>query len=90
MEPINKIINKRVNQLGLQKTLQAARIVAIANTLGNDRYEAICYSRNVLTVNCSNGLIAQELQCDHQQMIKSLNQKLGEPLVHRVKIQIRS
>lgn len=88
-QPIGDIISKRMAHFGLQKPLEAARILAQANRFSNDRFQATSFSRGVLTVSCINSTNAQETQLVCQELIAKINQRLGHPAVKRFRFQIR-
>ncbi len=84
MDNLNDLLGKRINKLGLNKSINAAYIIAEANKVANGRFEAIRLSRGILTLKCQSPLIAQEIQFQSHQIIETINQKITPQKITRL------
>lgn len=88
MEPIGNLLPKRLNKLNLQKPAQAAQVVSLANELSKGRFQAVSFTRGLLTVSCPNSIVAQEIQMSSHKLIAEINSRLSKPLVNRLRFRI--
>ncbi|MFH2104808.1 MAG: DUF721 domain-containing protein [Parcubacteria group bacterium] len=94
---LDGLIAKTINQAGITKQVEAARICdtfpkVLAQTDINktalEKSQAIRYKYKILTVAVIGSSWAQELQMRRHLIIKGINEEMGRPVVHRIVFQI--
>lgn len=89
MEKIDRIINSRQNYKRLKKPLKAARVCGLAREIFKDIFEAISFKEGILTVGVSSSAEAANLHQESEEIIKRINQKLGEKAVEKIRFKIQ-
>ena len=96
-EKLGNLITKTINQAGITKQVEAARICDTyqkvltkvdINQKALEKSQAIRYKYKILTVAVIGSGWAQELQMRRHLIIKGINKEIGRPVVHRIVFQI--
>ena len=88
MQRISKILTQQSKLKRLRKPLEAAYICKIADSLADDRYDAVSFKNGLLTVGISSNLAAANLQVESSKIIALINQKIGENKVKRLRFKM--
>lgn len=88
MDKIDKIFGSGGKYQRLKKPLTAARVCEAARELADGRFAIISFKGGLLTVGVSNSSEAAELQMSSSQFIESVNEKLGDELVEKVRFKL--
>lgn len=86
MEKINKILNHRLAQRGLSKTVESAQICFWVSKWDNSRCQPISFSKGILKLSVKSAAEASELQMESENLIDFINQKMAKKIVQRVRI----
>lgn len=86
---INNIFKGNPKYLRLQKPLQAANVCDTARTLTHYRFDVISFKDGLLTLGVNSSAQAANLQMQSTQIIKEVNQKLGQILVEKIRTKIQ-
>lgn len=89
MDPLDNLLTNRINKLGLSKELQAAYVLSKANTLADGRFQAVRYSRGILTLRCTTSIAAQELKFQEKNLLDQINQEIKPFAINRLSYQVR-
>ncbi len=88
MDKLDKILKVVVNQKGLRKAADAARICYLSNKWADGRFEAISFERGALKLRCDNHCAAQEAQMLEDDLLDYLEEILGGRTVRRIRWQV--
>lgn len=83
MDNIKNILSSRMNQNGLKKPLEAAKIVFLANSIDN-RFQAKKYKNKTLFCEVDKPKDMVELKLHTQLFIKEINSKINQKLIERI------
>lgn len=87
-QPIGQVVESKIQQQGLTRSILAAIVIAQATNCGQGRWQATRFRLGRLTLVAASAIAAQELQLRRIEIINEINQSLGESLV--AKLIIRS
>ncbi len=85
-QSVGKVIERKGVVSGLQKSLEAAVILAKINNSGNRQYTATSFRTGCLTLVSPDPIVGQELMLRRLHLIAELNQLFDTPLITRVVI----
>lgn len=85
MQTIGNIIAFKTNP-GLGRSLEAAVVLARANEISENKWQATQYRKGVLTITANNPMQAQELVLRREQLQTQLNALFGDKTVQRLVI----
>ncbi len=88
MKKIQNIFSNDPRFQRLQKPFEAAEICETARLVSNGRYNIVSFKDGLLTASCSSTYEASNLQSEIAQIISSINKKIGEEKVKRVRFRI--
>lgn len=88
MDKIDKFLDRSPKYKSLQKPLEAARVCDAARALANGRFAIVSFKNGLLTVGVANSMEAAEIQSESQKIVKTINEKLGQELVKRLRFKI--
>lgn len=89
-EKVDEIIDRRAKYYGLHDQIEAARICFEAKRLYTIQLEPISFKNGILTVSVKKSTEAQELQFKEKEVIKKLNQKIGQEVVKHLKFRLKT
>lgn len=92
MEPLKKLVNQSVNS-ETAKSVQAAEVVDAASGVIKDIFDEemlvhmkpLYLKNRTLTISCSGSTVAQELKLHETEMLKKLEEQLGQKLIDRIR-----
>ncbi len=93
---IKSSINFRINRLGLNREIEAARICQFweevikkrFNQEASEKSKAIRFKNQILTVAVLSSAWALEFQYNQQKIIKEINKKIGKIAVNRINFEL--
>lgn len=93
MERITKLLPHAIRKTGMGNSVEAAEVIEAAEAILPTVFEPIMtrrmkplYIKNrTLTISCDNTTVAQELKLREPEILHRLNQRLGKPLVDRIR-----
>lgn len=88
MKRISKFFSDNPRYRRYKKPLEAAEVCDTARQVSEDEYSIISFNKGLLTISCSSSAEASNLQSESQEIIKKINQKIGEEKVKRVRFKI--
>ena len=88
MDNISKFISHNSKYQRLSGPLRAAQVCNTARALANDRFDVLSFKDGLLTLNAQSSSAAANLQIESQKIIKSVNDKLGQELVKKIRFKI--
>lgn len=95
MDSLGNLLNKKLQfRTTLVKQVTASLVVEFANEKikefwgqkASEQGKAVSLSKAVLTINCTNSVMAQELKFKHNKLINEINNKFGVNTVKKLKI----
>jgi len=89
MEKLDKILASALAKKKLSGTVRSAQICFYADEWGNGRFQAISFSRGILKVAVNSSPAASELEIQKENLIENLNKRLGNKVVHSVRIIVK-
>lgn len=84
MDSINRFINSNPKYSKLSKPLNAARVCDTVRELGDDRFSVLKFTDGLLTLGVDNTMLAASLRLEEQNLIKTINQKIGGEEVKKI------
>lgn len=87
-EKINNLVSNRMNKHGFREQAEAARICFEADKLYSHLFNVISFRDGVLTVSVKNNIEAQQIQMQSKKIIDSLNKKLENDIIKRIKFRV--
>ncbi|PIS08100.1 hypothetical protein COT78_00160 [Candidatus Berkelbacteria bacterium CG10_big_fil_rev_8_21_14_0_10_43_13] len=89
MEKLDKILMSALAKKKLSGTIRSAQICFYANEWGKGRFEAVSFLRGVLKVSVNSSPAASELEIQKEELIDSVNKRLGQNSVRSVRIMVK-
>jgi len=89
MKKIDRVIGKVMGSYGITEQAESAYICFLANEIARDKFKALSFKNNVLTLQVSDPYLAQKIQFTQQKIISTLNKKIGTAKVQRIRFRIR-
>jgi predicted nucleic acid-binding Zn ribbon protein len=89
-------LNLRINQLGLNKEVEAVRICQLWDEIIKNKFDkrasekskAIKFKNKNLTVAVLSSIWAQEFQYNQQNIIEEINKRIGREAVERINFEL--
>lgn len=90
---LQEVLSKKFNQMGIGKSITAALVCEkfdelalgiLGKTIAVET-KAVSFKDNVLMVQTSSPVIAQEIKLHEQDILEAVNEKLGEGVVKEMK-----
>jgi len=89
MEKLDKILMSALAKKKLSGTVRSAQICFYADEWGDGRFQAISFLRGVLKVSVNSSPAASELEIQKEDLIDSVNKRLGQNSVRSVRIIVK-
>ncbi len=91
--PLKKLVDDSVNRAGIKDDVEASLAIDAAQKIFNEMFgedvgklmKPLYVKRGVLTVSCVSSVAAQELKLRDREIIKKLQERIGKPLVERLR-----
>lgn len=90
IDPLSYNLNSFAARHGFADRLTATAIVALANTLAENRFEALSFRNGQLVVSVPDGEARYLLQADVPQLIETMNATLGQRRVFSISFRLTS
>jgi len=85
---IGHLIEKRITKNKDKNVYRASMICYLALKVGRDLFHPVSFKNGVLSVLAHDSSSAAMILLSQQQIINKINQKLGAPIVKKIKIKI--
>jgi len=90
----NLLSSKFTKKTSFARQVQASLIIEFANELvkelfgkkGSEQLKVVSLKNKVITIYCTNPIIAQEIKFKQNKLINAINDKYGDNLSNRLKI----
>lgn len=94
MDTLKNLLAKRIRQNGLARQVGTAIIMTEFQSLINDKFgekvakkvRPLYFKHGVVNVACLSSVMAQEINLQKQELITSLNQRLGGDFVKNIRL----
>jgi len=84
-EQLGDLMPKQLRKNSIYNQAQAARICYEAKKLYGYLFEPISFKNGVLKVSVPNGIVAQEVQAQSEEIIKKINQVIGSNQIKKIR-----
>jgi len=84
-EQLGDLMPKQLRKNSIYGQAQAARICFEAKKLYGHLFEPISYKNGILKVSVPNGIVAQNVQAQSEEIIKKINQVLGSNSINKIR-----
>jgi predicted nucleic acid-binding Zn ribbon protein len=88
MDNISKFISHNSKYQRLSGPLRAAQVCDTARSLANDRFTVLSFKDGLLTLSTQSSAATANLQIESQKIIQSINDKLGQEFVKKIRFKI--
>jgi hypothetical protein len=88
MDNISKFISHNSKYQRLSGPLRAAQVCDTARSLANDRFTVLSFKDGLLTLSVQSSSATANLQMESQKIIQSINDKLGQEFVKKIRFKI--
>lgn len=87
-ESIEATLRRRLNQCGLRRVAEAARVCAAADELAAGRYRAIRYQDGTLWLHVPHAVALAELVPEVETLSREITRRLNQPAAQPIRIKL--
>lgn len=88
MDKISGFLSHNPKYQRLSGPLRAAQVCDTARSLANDRFTVLIFKDGLLTLGVQSSAAAANLQMESQKIIQSVNEKLGNEWVKKIRFKL--